>query len=66
MAFTKDWGLAFVQNAFINLKGMDDGAIKVIHMKTEKVIASIDTLKNMGLNPNCIVLLPKWKHLAGH
>ena len=66
VAFTKDWGLAFVQNAFINLKGMDDGSIKVIDMKTEKVIASVDTLKNKGLNPNSIVLLPKWNHLAGH
>ena len=66
VAFTKDWSLAFVQNAFINLKGMDDGSIKVIDMKTEKVIASVDTLKNRGLNPNCIVLLPKWNHLAGH
>ena len=66
VAFTKDWKLAFVQNAFINLKGMDDGSIKVVDLKTEKVVASFDTLKNKGLNPNCIVLLPKWNHLAGH
>lgn len=45
---------------------MDDGSIKVFDLKSEKVIASVDTLKNMGLNPNCIVLLPKWNHLAGH
>ena len=66
VAFTKDWRYAFVQNALLNLPGMDDGAITVIDLKTEKVIASVDTLKNMGLNPNSIVLLPKWNHLAGH
>ena len=66
VAFTKDWRLAFVQNAFINLKGMDDGSIKVVDLKTEKVVASFDTLKNKGLNPNSIQLLPKWNHLAGH
>ncbi len=66
VAFTKDGRYAFVQNAFINLKGMDDGSIKVLDMKTEEVIASVDTLKNMGFNPNSIVLLPKWNDLAGH
>jgi len=29
-------------------------------------VASIDTLKNDGFNPNCIVLLPQWNNLAGH
>ncbi len=66
VAFTKDWKYGFVQNAFINLKGMDDGSIKVVDLKSEKVVASVDTLKNMGFNPNCIVLLPQWNHLAGH
>ena len=66
VAFTKDRRYAFVQNAFINLKGMDDGSIKVIDMNSEKVVASVDTLKNLGFNPNCIVLLPKWNDLAGH
>ncbi len=66
VAFTKDWKYAFVQNAFINLKGMDDGSIKVVDLQSGKVVASVDTLKNMGFNPNCIVLLPRWNHLAGH
>ncbi len=66
VGFTKDWKYGFVQNAFINLKGMDDGSIKVVDLKSEKVIASVDTLKNMGFNPNSIVLLPRWNHLAGH
>ena len=66
VAFTKDGRYAFVQNAFINLKGMDDGSIKVLDMKTGEVIASVDTLKNLGFNPNSIVLLPKWNDLAGH
>jgi hypothetical protein len=38
---------------------MSDGAITVIDVAREERIASMDTLKNMGLNPNCIVLLPK-------
>jgi DNA-binding beta-propeller fold protein YncE len=66
VGFTKDWKYGFVQNAFINLKGMDDGSIKVVDLEKQKVVASFDTLKNKGFNPNCIVLLPKWNHLAGH
>ncbi len=66
VGFTKDWKYGFVQNAFINLKGMDDGSITVVDLKSEKVIASVDTLKKKGFNPNCIVLLPQWNHLAGH
>ncbi len=66
VAFTKDWKYAFVQNALLNLKGMDDGSITIVDLNTEKVIGSVDTLKKMGLNPNSIVLLPKWNHLAGH
>ena len=66
VAFTKDWRYAFVQNALLNLPGMSDGSITVIDLEKEAVIGSIDTLKNMGLNPNVIVLLPEWNHLAGH
>ena len=66
VGFTKDWKYGFVQNAFINLKGMDDGSIKVVDLEKQEVVASFDTLKNKGFNPNSIVLLPKWNHLAGH
>lgn len=66
VAFTKDESLAFVQNALLNLPGMSDGSITVIDLKAGKAIASIDTLKNQGLNPNSIVLLPEWNSLAGH
>lgn len=66
VGFTKDWKYGFVQNAFINLKGMDDGSIKVVDLESQKVVASVDTLKNKGFNPNSIVLLPKWNDLAGH
>lgn len=66
VGLTKDGRYAFVQNSFINLPGMRDGSVSVIDLKTQKVVASMDTLKNMGLNPNCIVLLPQWNHLAGH
>jgi hypothetical protein len=66
VAFTKDWRYAFVQNALLNLPGMSDGAITIVDLKQQKVIGSVDTLKNKGYNPNSIVLLPKWNHLAGH
>lgn len=66
VAFTKNWRYAFVQNALLNLPGMSDGSITIVDLKDEKVIGSIDTLKNGGHNPNSIVLLPKWNHLAGH
>jgi DNA-binding beta-propeller fold protein YncE len=66
VAFTKDWRYGFVQNALLNLPGMSDGSITVVDLKEQKVIGSVDTLKNKGYNPNSIVLLPKWNHLAGH
>jgi len=66
IAFNKDMSMAWVQNSLINLPGMNDGSITVVDLKQGKVVASIDTLKNDGLAANCIVLLPKWNHLAGH
>lgn len=66
VGLTRDGRYGFVQNSFINLPGMRDGSVSVVDLKSQKVVASMDTLKNMGLNPNCIVLLPKWNHLAGH
>ena len=66
VAITKDEKLAFVQNALLNLPGMSEGTITVIDLETEEVVASIETLKDMGLNPNSIVLLPEWNSLAGH
>jgi DNA-binding beta-propeller fold protein YncE len=66
VAFTKDGRYAFVQNALLNLPGMSDGSITIVDLKQQKVIGSVDTLKNKGYNPNSIVLLPKWNDLAGH
>ncbi len=66
VAFTKDWQYAFVQNTLLNLPGMSDGSITVVDLKEGKVVASVDTLKNQGYNPNSIVLLPQWNGLAGH
>ncbi len=66
VAFTKDWRYAFVQNSLLNLPGMSDGTITVIDLKQEKVVASVDTLKNGGFNPNSLVLLPEWNESAGH
>jgi DNA-binding beta-propeller fold protein YncE len=66
VAFTLDGQYAFVQNALLNLPGMSDGSITVLDMQKGTVIGSVDTLKNMGLNPNSIVLLPQWNDPAGH
>lgn len=66
VGLTRDGRYGFVQNSFINLPGMRDGSISVVDLKTQKVIASMDTLKNAGFNPNSIVLLPEWNDLAGH
>jgi hypothetical protein len=57
---------AFVQNSFLNLPDMDDGSISVIDLEKLKKIATIDTLKEQGFNPNCIVLLPEWHHDPAH
>ncbi len=66
VAFTKDGRYAFVQNNLLGLDGMNDASITVIDMNGEKVVKSLDTFKNRGLNPNLIVLLPEWNDPAGH
>jgi DNA-binding beta-propeller fold protein YncE len=66
VAVTKDEKYAFVQNALLNLPGLSEGTITVVDLEKEEVVATIDTLKDMGLNPNSIVLLPDWNSLAGH
>jgi len=45
---------------------MSDGSVTVIDMQKGERIGSIETLKNAGFNPNCIVLLPKWYQAMGH
>jgi DNA-binding beta-propeller fold protein YncE len=64
VAVTKDNRLAFVQNNLLNIPGMSDGSITVIDMMKGEALTSIDTLKNQGMNPNCIILLPEWS--KGH
>lgn len=66
VTFTHDFRYGFVQNALLNLPGMSDGLVTVVNLDTEKVVASMDTLKEAGYNPNSIVLLPEWNHPAGH
>jgi DNA-binding beta-propeller fold protein YncE len=66
VAFTLDGRYAFVQNTLLNLPGMSDGSITVIDLRTDRAIASVDTLKNTGYNPNSMVLLPRWNDPAGH
>jgi DNA-binding beta-propeller fold protein YncE len=59
LVFSPDERYLFVQNSLLNLPGMSDGSVTVIDVAKGEPIASMDTLKNMGLNPNCIVLLPQ-------
>jgi len=59
LVFSPDEAYLFVQNSLLNLPGLSDGSITVIDVAKGEPIASVDTLKNMGLNPNCIVLLPQ-------
>ena len=66
VALSPDERYAFVQNSLLNLPGMSDGSITVIDLEKGEAIASIDTLKSQGLNPNSIVLLPEWHHAGGH
>ena len=66
VAITKDEKLGFVQNSLLNLPGMSDGSITIIDLVKGEAIGSIDSLKDQGFNPNSIVLLPQWNHLAGH
>ncbi len=66
VGFTRDGKYAFVQNSFLNLPGMSDGSVTVVDLVKSEAIASMDTLKEAGLNPNLIVLLPEWNAEAGH
>jgi len=66
VAFSPDERYAFVQNSLLNLPEMSDGSITVIDLVKNERIASVDTLKNQGFNPNSIVLLPEWHGNVGH
>jgi DNA-binding beta-propeller fold protein YncE len=58
LVLSHDERYLFVQNSLLNLPGISDGSITVIDVAKGERIASMDTLKNQGFNPNCIVLLP--------
>lgn len=66
VVFSPDEHYAFVQNSFLNLPKMDDGSITVVDLVKMEKKASIDTLKDQGFNPNCIVMLPEWHHDDAH
>ncbi|MFQ5533019.1 MAG: YncE family protein [Candidatus Methylomirabilales bacterium] len=63
-SLSPDERYVFVQNSFVNLPGMSDGSIMVVDLRKQEVIKSFDTLKNQGMNPNSMVLLPEWS--KGH
>jgi DNA-binding beta-propeller fold protein YncE len=58
LVLSPDERYLFVQNSLLNLPGISDGSVTVIDLVKGEPVASMDTLKNQGFNPNCIVLLP--------
>ena len=60
VVFSPDEKYAFVENNFLNLPDMDDGSITVIDLQKMEKKTSIDTLKNKGLKPHDIYMLPPW------
>ncbi len=66
VVFSPDEHYAIVENNFLDLPDMNDGSLTVIDMVTFEKIASIDTFKKQGLNPNSIILMPKWHHDTAH
>ena len=66
VAFSPSEKRAYVQNALLNLPGMNDGSITVIDLQKLVVEGSIETFKKNGLAPNSITMLPQWYHPAGH
>ncbi len=59
--FSPDRRYAFVQNSLLNLPDMSDGSVSVVDLASDKLVAKIDVLQKAGLNPNCIILMPKWR-----
>jgi len=66
VVITPDEHYAIVQNSFLNLPDMSDGSITVVDLKKLEVKATIDTFKKQGLNPNCIIMMPRWHHDTAH
>lgn len=66
VVITPDEHYAVVQNSFLNLPDMSDGSITVVDLHKQEVKATIDTFKKQGLNPNCIIMMPKWHHDTAH
>lgn len=66
VGFSPDFRFAYVQNSFINLPDMSDGSISIVDLEKGGVVATMNTLKEAGFNPNSLTLLPEWNDLAGH
>ena len=66
VAIDKAGNYLFVQNSFVNLPGMHEGTVTVVDRDTMEVVRQMTTLRDRGLTPNSIVLLPQWNDLAGH
>jgi hypothetical protein len=59
LAFSADERYLFGQNSLLNLPRISNGSVTVIDVAKSEPIANMETLRNQGLNPGCIVLLPQ-------
>jgi DNA-binding beta-propeller fold protein YncE len=59
--FSPDRKYAFVQNSLLNLPDLSDGSVTVVDLARNAVVGKIDVLQKAGLNPNCIIMMPKWR-----
>ena len=61
-----DWAALVVPTAWVAKARLDGATVTVVDLQKQEVIKSMDTLKDAGFNPNCLVLLPQWYNAAGH
>lgn len=66
LVFSPDGSRAYVQNSLLNIKGMNDGSISVINLRTGEKIDSIDTFKDAGVTINTLVLMPATDGFHSH
>lgn len=59
--FSPDRRYAFVKSSLLNLAGMSDGSATVIDLESNRPAGKIDVSQKAGFNPNCNILLPKWR-----
>ena len=57
--FSADERYLFMQDSLLYLPRISDGSVTVIDVAKGEPIASMETLGKQGLDPGCLVLLPR-------